>query len=105
MLEKMEKKEMEEVRSSLIRLKQLSDVYLKEEVSRNWGEITTGDYLFDRQERQASYLGVEPKLCKCSSLEYQPLFKLVCNPAEQLLKWLGLSECMKLLRTVESVFI
>lgn len=52
MMEKMEKKEMEEVRSSLIRLKQLSDVHLKEEVSRNWDEITTGDYLFDRLERQ-----------------------------------------------------
>jgi len=66
MLEKMEKNEMEEVRSSLIRLKQLSDVHLKEEVSRNWHEITSGDYLFDRLERQASYFGVEPKLCKCS---------------------------------------
>lgn len=66
MLETMEKKELEEVRSSLIRLKQLSDVHLKEEVCRNWGEITVGDYLFDRMERQASYLGVEPKLCKCS---------------------------------------
>jgi hypothetical protein len=66
MLEKMELKELEEVRSSLIRLKQLSDVHLKEEVSRNWSEITSGDYLFDRLERQASYLGVEQKLCKCS---------------------------------------
>jgi nardilysin len=61
MLENMEKKELEEVRSSLIRLKQLSDVHLKEEVSRNWGEITSGYYLFDRLERQASDLGVEPK--------------------------------------------
>lgn len=52
MLENMEKKELEEVRSSLIRLKQLSDVHLKEEVSRNWGEITSGYYLFDRLERQ-----------------------------------------------------
>lgn len=68
MLENMEKKELEEVRSSLIRLKQLSDVHLKEEVSRNWGEITSGAYLFDRLERQASYLGVELKTVQ---IEYQ----------------------------------
>jgi nardilysin len=54
MLKKMREKEMEEVRSSLIKLKQLSDIHLKEEVSRNWNEITSGDYIFDRLEREVS---------------------------------------------------
>jgi nardilysin len=54
MLKKMREKELEEVRSSLIKLKQLSDIHLKEEVSRNWNEITSGDYMFDRLEREVS---------------------------------------------------
>lgn len=53
-LKNMKEKELEEVRSSLIKLKQLSDIHLKEEVSRNWNEITSGDYLFDRLEREVS---------------------------------------------------
>jgi nardilysin len=54
MLKKMRENELEEVRSSLIKLKQLSDIHLKEEVSRNWDEITSGDYMFDRLEREVS---------------------------------------------------
>jgi nardilysin len=54
MLKKMREKELEEVSSSLIKLKQLSDIHLKEEVSRNWDEITSGDYIFDRLEREVS---------------------------------------------------
>jgi nardilysin len=53
-LKKMRETELEEVRSSLIKLKQLSDIHLKEEVSRNWNEITSGDYIFDRLEREVS---------------------------------------------------
>ncbi|PNF37373.1 hypothetical protein B7P43_G17280 [Cryptotermes secundus] len=53
-LKNMKEKELEEVRSSLIKLKQLSDIHLKEEVSRNWNEISSGDYLFDRLEREVS---------------------------------------------------
>lgn len=52
MLKKMRENELEEVRSSLMKLKQLADVHLKEEVSRNWDEITSGNYLFDRLERE-----------------------------------------------------
>jgi nardilysin len=54
MLDKMQEKELEEVRSSLIKLKQLSDLHLKEEVSRNWDEIKSGGYIFDILEREVS---------------------------------------------------
>jgi nardilysin len=54
MLKNMKGKELEEVSSSLIKLKQLSDLHLKEEVSRNWDEITSGCYMFDRLEREVS---------------------------------------------------
>lgn len=53
-LKKMQEKELEEVRSSLIKLKQLSDIHLKGEVSKNWDEIISGDYIFDRLEREVS---------------------------------------------------
>jgi nardilysin len=54
LLKNMQGKELEEVRSSLIKLKQQSDLRLKNEVSRNWDEIMSGDYMFDRQEREVS---------------------------------------------------
>ncbi|XP_021929041.1 nardilysin isoform X2 [Zootermopsis nevadensis] len=53
-LKKIRGKELEEARSSLIKLKQLSDVCLKEEVSRNWDQITSGNYMFDQREREVS---------------------------------------------------
>ena len=40
--------------TSLIKLKQRPDVSLDEEVSRNWNEILTEEYLFDRLEREVS---------------------------------------------------
>jgi secreted Zn-dependent insulinase-like peptidase len=54
MLKKMQEKELEEVRISLIKLKQLSDIDLEEEVCRNWKEITSRNYMFDRLEREVS---------------------------------------------------
>lgn len=63
-LKKIRGKELEEARSSLIKLKQLSDVCLKEEVSRNWDQITSGNYMFDQREREVS-----SKFCLCSALK------------------------------------
>lgn len=39
---------------SLIKLKQLPDVSLDEEVSRNWNEILSEEYLFDRLQQEVS---------------------------------------------------
>lgn len=41
---------------SLIKLKQLPDVSLDEEVSRNWNEILGEEYLFDRLEQEVKLL-------------------------------------------------
>ena len=37
---------------SLIKLKQLPDVSLEEEFSRNWNEILSEEYLFNRLEQE-----------------------------------------------------
>lgn len=37
---------------SLIKLKQVPDVSLDEEVSRNWNEILSEEYLFDRLQQE-----------------------------------------------------
>ncbi len=37
---------------SLIKLKQVPDVSLDEEVSRNWNEILNEEYLFDRLQQE-----------------------------------------------------
>ena len=38
--------------AALIRLKQTVDINLSQPVSRNWGEVTSGDFLFDRLEKE-----------------------------------------------------
>ncbi|XP_066256356.1 nardilysin [Euwallacea similis] len=48
LLENMDHECFEKLKENLIKIKQCSDVHLKEEVDRNWGEITGEDYLFDR---------------------------------------------------------
>ena len=55
MLKKTNEKELAEVRSSLIRLKTLSDIHLKEEVSRNWEEIASNEYIFDRRMKEVNH--------------------------------------------------
>lgn len=37
---------------SLVKLKQVPDVSLDEEVSRNWNEILSEEYLFDRLQQE-----------------------------------------------------
>ncbi|XP_078042474.1 nardilysin [Augochlora pura] len=45
-------KEFETVKETLTKQKQSADISLEEEFDRNWTEIASGDYMFDRIERQ-----------------------------------------------------
>lgn len=55
-LDEMETEEFEHVLNSLIKLKQVVDMSLEEEASRNWLEIISEDYLFDRRRREIEVL-------------------------------------------------
>lgn len=55
-LEEMPQEEFEHVRESLIKIKQVVDMSLNEEVARNWGEITYEEYLFDRKRKEVEVL-------------------------------------------------
>ncbi|KAJ8952796.1 hypothetical protein NQ318_008113, partial [Aromia moschata] len=44
--------ELDQTKGDLIKTKQCSDVHLKEEVDRNWAEISSDDYLFDRLKQE-----------------------------------------------------
>ncbi|CAD7086908.1 unnamed protein product [Hermetia illucens] len=46
----------QQVLSSLIKIKLVADNELKDEVSRNWGEITCEEYIFDRHKREVECL-------------------------------------------------
>ena len=51
-LESMTENELQTRVQSLIKLKQVPDVSLDEEVSRNWNEILSEEYLFDRLQQE-----------------------------------------------------
>ncbi|XP_046617809.1 nardilysin-like [Neodiprion virginianus] len=53
-LNKMSEKELNNIKVALVKLKQCVDLHLKEEVNRNWAEITSRDYMFDRQDKEIS---------------------------------------------------
>ena len=53
-LDGMTESELETRVQSLIKLKQLPDVSLDEEVSRNWNEVLNEEYLFDRLQREVT---------------------------------------------------
>ncbi|XP_075155037.1 nardilysin [Haematobia irritans] len=55
-LNDMPQDEYEHVRESLIKIKQVVDMSLSEEVARNWGEITCEEYLFDRKRKEVEIL-------------------------------------------------
>lgn len=55
-LEEMPQDEYEHVRESLIKIKQVIDMSLNEEVARNWAEITAEEYLFDRKRKEVEIL-------------------------------------------------
>ncbi|CAG9861964.1 unnamed protein product [Phyllotreta striolata] len=48
----MDKESWESLKEDIIKTKEISDVYLKEEVDRNWSEIVNDDYVFDRIKRE-----------------------------------------------------
>ncbi|QQP40772.1 Nardilysin (Narginine dibasic convertase), partial [Caligus rogercresseyi] len=52
----MSQSKFEEYLGSLIKKKLTSDVTLEEEVRRNWKEITSKDYIFDRNSQEAALL-------------------------------------------------
>lgn len=45
-----------EYHASLVRLKQTDDNHLKDELQRNWAEVTSEDYIFGRQQREVECL-------------------------------------------------
>ncbi|XP_011306829.1 nardilysin [Fopius arisanus] len=51
-LKKSTEKELEGIKQALIKVKQCADIHLKEEVTRNWGEITANHYVFDRLAKE-----------------------------------------------------
>ncbi|XP_077981898.1 nardilysin-like [Glandiceps talaboti] len=60
-LQDMPDSEFEIVVNSLIKLKMVEDLYLAEEVNRNWYEITSRTYLFERLEKEIASLKVLTK--------------------------------------------
>lgn len=50
-LEETSEEDFDSMKGTLTKLKQCADIHLREEVSRNWEEITAGDYMFDRIEK------------------------------------------------------
>lgn len=40
--------------TSMVKEKEETDLALEDEVSRNWTEVTTREYMFDRQHREVS---------------------------------------------------
>lgn len=42
--------------NSLINILQSPDIDLEQEVSRNWSEITSGEYMFDRISKEVDYI-------------------------------------------------
>nr|CAH7769485.1 unnamed protein product [Callosobruchus chinensis] len=51
-LEKTTEDELQQIKEDLIKTKQCADTYLKEEVDRNWSEIISDDYIFDRLKQE-----------------------------------------------------
>ncbi|XP_030079691.1 nardilysin-like [Drosophila hydei] len=55
-LEDMSQEDYDHTRDSLIKLKQVADMALATEVSRNWNEIVNEEYMFDRRRQQIDVL-------------------------------------------------
>nr|CAI5844579.1 unnamed protein product [Callosobruchus analis] len=51
-LEKTTEDELKQIKEDLIKTKLCADTYLKEEVDRNWTEIISDDYIFDRLKQE-----------------------------------------------------
>lgn len=55
-IEKMPITEFEEYKATLSKIKLTEDSKLNEELVRNWAEVTTGEYAFDRQHKEVEAL-------------------------------------------------
>ncbi|CAG2065152.1 unnamed protein product, partial [Timema podura] len=55
-VETLPSEDLKEVRNSIIKLKQSTDLYLREEVTRNWHEIINQEYVFDRRTKEIKFL-------------------------------------------------
>ncbi|GLV32816.1 Nardilysin [Carabus blaptoides fortunei] len=53
---RMSDKEINKVKQDLIKVKQLVDVHLKDEVSRNWTEIVQQEFIFDRLPKEIAMI-------------------------------------------------
>lgn len=52
LLNRMSAKQLNTIKKDLIKVKLCGDVLLREEVGRNWGEITSDQYIFDRLNQE-----------------------------------------------------
>lgn len=52
LLEETTEDQLSQIKGDLIKTKEVADVHLQEEVSRNWEEIITDDYMFDRNKQE-----------------------------------------------------
>lgn len=53
---RIEPKDFEQFKDTLIKLKLTDDNHLKDELVRNWAEVTADEYIFDRQRREVECL-------------------------------------------------
>ncbi|XP_053674496.1 nardilysin-like [Anopheles nili] len=77
-LQNMRDKDFELVKTSLKHRKQVVDTELKNEASRHWGEITTEEYIFDRNKLEVEQI---EKLSKPDVLKLY--HRLVMNPTSR----------------------
>ncbi|CAL4145200.1 unnamed protein product, partial [Meganyctiphanes norvegica] len=73
-LRNLKQEELEALRETLKSMKQTVDLTLKEEVDRNWAEISCGEYIFDRLKREIDLI---PQITTEAASSY--LEKLVCQ--------------------------
>ncbi|XP_031625679.1 nardilysin-like [Contarinia nasturtii] len=66
-IETMPEDDFEAIKASLSKIKLNEDNKLSEEVTRNWAEITTDEYEFDRQHKEVDYLST---ITKAQLLEF-----------------------------------
>ncbi|TRY68749.1 hypothetical protein TCAL_02496 [Tigriopus californicus] len=78
-LAKMDQQEFDEVRETLVKLKKTADVTLKEEVDRNWSEICSREYLFDRCGQEIEILE------QCTKQEVTEIVKRIFKDDQKLL--------------------
>lgn len=60
-IETMAEPHFDEIKASLAKVKLTEDNKLKDEVQRNWAEITTDEYEFDRTQKEVQYLSTITK--------------------------------------------